>query len=59
MARWEVGDTAPDIKMLLEICEIFDVSADYMIHNDDESDEDNILMIKRLLTGALCNIYKI
>lgn len=26
--------------MLLEICEIFDVSADYMIHNDYESDED-------------------
>lgn len=40
VARWEANDTAPDITMLLGICEIFHVSADYMIHNDYESDED-------------------
>ena len=40
VARWEANDTVPDIEMLLGICEIFHVSADYMIHNDYESDED-------------------
>ena len=40
VARWEANDTTPDITMLLGICEIFHVSADYMIHNDYESDED-------------------
>ena len=40
VARWEASDTVPDITMLLGICEIFHVSADYMIHNDYQSDED-------------------
>ena len=40
VARWEANDTVPDIDMLLGICEIFHVSADYMIHNDYASDED-------------------
>ena len=40
VARWEANDTVPDITMLLAICGIFNVSADYMIHNDYESDED-------------------
>ena len=40
VSRWEANDTVPDIEMLLGICEIFHVSADYMIHNDYESDED-------------------
>ena len=40
VARWEANDTVPDITMLLGICEIFHVSADYMIHNDYQSDED-------------------
>ena len=40
VARWEADDTVPDITMLLGICEIFHVSADYMIHSDYESDED-------------------
>ena len=40
IARWEANDTVPDITMLLGICEIFHVSADYMIHSDYKSDQD-------------------
>lgn len=40
VARWEAGETTPDMKMLLGICEVFSVSADYMIHDDYESNED-------------------
>ena len=40
IARWEAGETTPDMKMLLGICEIFHVSADYMLHDDYESNED-------------------
>lgn len=40
VARWEAGETTPDMKMLLGICEVFSVSADYMIHDDYESHED-------------------
>ena len=40
VARWEAEETSPDINTLLGICEVFHVSADYMIHSDYESDED-------------------
>ena len=40
IARWEAGETTPDINTLLQLCDIFGVSADYMIHDDYESDED-------------------
>lgn len=40
VARWEAGETTPDIAMLLGICQVFQVSADYMIHDDYESSED-------------------
>lgn len=40
VARWEAGDTTPDMAMLLGLCDIFSVSADYLIHDDYESDED-------------------
>ena len=40
VARWEAGDTAPDMGSLVGICQVFGVSADYMIHDDYESSED-------------------
>lgn len=40
VARWEAGETTPDMAMLLGLCEVFSVSADYLIHDDYESDED-------------------
>ena len=40
VARWEAGETTPDMRSLTEICQVFGVSADYMIHEDNESFED-------------------
>lgn len=40
ISRWEANETTPDIEMLLGICDIFHVSADYLIHDDYTSDED-------------------
>lgn len=40
IARWESGETTPDMELLIRICAEFSVSADYMIHDDYESDED-------------------
>lgn len=40
ISRWEADETAPDMKMLLELCEVFNVSAYYLIHDDYASDED-------------------
>ena len=40
VARWESGETTPELRLLPKICEIYKVSADYLIHEDYESDED-------------------
>ena len=40
VARWEAGETTPELKTLIGICEVFGVSADYLIHDGYDSDED-------------------
>ena len=35
-ASWEQGRTQPDIEMIKKLCEIFNVSADYLIGRDDK-----------------------
>lgn len=34
VARWEAGETTPELKLLHGLCKLFDVSADYLIHDD-------------------------
>ena len=36
-ANWEYGNREPDIKMLRKISKVFDVSADYLINNNQEN----------------------
>ena len=31
VSRWELGQTLPDIPNLMQLCELFDVSADYLV----------------------------
>ncbi len=40
ISRWESGDSTPDMINLLGLCECFNVTSDYLIHDDYESDED-------------------
>ena len=35
-ASWEQGRTEPDIGSIKKLCEIFDVSADYLLGLEDE-----------------------
>ncbi len=35
-ASWEQGRTQPDIEMIKRLCEIFDVSADYLLGITDD-----------------------
>lgn len=36
-ASWEQGRTQPDIEMIKKLCEIFEVSADYLIGTKDDN----------------------
>lgn len=40
ISRWESGETMPDSENLLRLSEIFQVSADYLLHDDYEGDRD-------------------
>ena len=35
MQSWEQGRTEPDIKTIVKLCKIFDVSADYLLGLED------------------------
>ena len=40
VARWEAGETTPEMAMLIGLCKAFGVSADYLILDDVETVED-------------------
>lgn len=40
VSRWEQGETMPDAPNLLQISRLFGVSADYLLHDECESDRD-------------------
>ncbi len=45
VSRWEAGDTTPEMVLLKEICNVFNISADYLL-NDDVENENDIPIIK-------------
>lgn len=46
ISRWENGETTPDMSVLIKLCEEYSISADYLIRDDYEK-EDDIPVIKR------------
>ena len=36
VSRWELGQTLPDIPNLLQLCELFGVSADYLVKDEEQ-----------------------
>lgn len=40
ISRWESGESTPDMLNLLGLCEYFQVSSDYLLHDDYKSDAD-------------------
>lgn len=46
ISRWENGETTPDMSVLIKLCEVYSISADYLIRDDYEK-EDDIPVIKR------------
>ena len=37
VSRWELGQTLPDIPNLLQLCELFRVSADYLVRGEEQA----------------------
>ena len=36
VSRWELGQTLPDIPNLLQLCELFGVSSDYLVKDEEQ-----------------------
>ena len=37
VSRWELGHTLPDITNLVQLCELFGVSADYLVRDEEQT----------------------
>lgn len=37
VSRWELGQTLPDIPNLVQLCELFGVSADYLVKDEEQA----------------------
>lgn len=51
VSRWELGQTLPDIPNLLQLCELFGVSVDYLVRDEEltiAKSEQNTKTIARL-----------
>lgn len=51
VSRWELGQTLPDIPNLLQLCELFGVSADYLVKDEEQTaakNDQNAKTIARL-----------
>lgn len=52
VSRWELGQTLPDIPNLLQLCELFGVSADYLVKDEEQAavkSDQNAKTIARLI----------
>ena len=41
VSRWELGQTLPDIPNLLQLCDLFGVSADYLVRDEEQTVENS------------------
>lgn len=58
VSRWEVGSAQPDASNVLQISKLFDVTADYLLNDDYDSDQD-VPAVKNIETKANEKIKKI
>ena len=51
VSRWELGQTLPDIPNLLQLCDLFGVSTDYLVRDEEQTaakSDQNVKTIARL-----------
>lgn len=44
VSKWENGDTLPDIETLLQLCEFYGVTLDYLVHEGDKKDKEKFVV---------------
>ncbi|MBQ8427239.1 MAG: helix-turn-helix transcriptional regulator [Clostridia bacterium] len=57
ISNWENGNSEPDIQMILKMAKYFEVTADYLLDNDEElSRKENLAIIDNALITAVKNL---
>ncbi len=58
VSRWEVGSAQPDASNLLQLSKLYGVTADYLLHDEYEGDQD-IPAVRQTEAHAKCRIRQI
>lgn len=62
VSKWENGDTLPDIEILYELCEFYNVTIDYLTHEENKwkyikiSRDPDELKNKIIMTCLICSV---
>ncbi len=62
VSKWENGDTLPDIEILYELCEFYNVTIDYLTHEENKwkyikiSKDPDELKNKIIMTCLICSV---
>lgn len=63
ISKWEVDDSFPELKNIIQISELFDTSLDYLLKNDKSLEKDvNLNVIENkmyLMIGLGCMIFSV
>lgn len=53
VSRWELGNTLPDIPNLVQLCELFSVSADYLVRDEWKSSREPEENVDKIVSNDL------
>lgn len=47
ISRWEAGETVPEAALLIRLCDVYHVSADYLLRDEYQSDDDAPAVVRK------------
>lgn len=57
VSKWEMGTAVPDVDKILKMSELFSVSTDYLLKDDNERDTEKTENVKRVVDEEECKTY--
>lgn len=48
ISRWEAGETVPEAALLIRLCDVYHVSADYLLRDECQSDDDAPAVVRKV-----------
>ena len=62
LSKWELGTAVPDTENVVQISKLFQVSTDYLLYDEYESDDDllavRVSLLAMLIIGILSSVFQ-